>query len=69
MDMRGKNDLNKRGALDLQMILCCHEWMGVINSIVHLRHRWQTQGPWAESRPPPCFYPMAAPSSHLTVKQ
>ena len=20
-----------------------------------LDHRWQTQGPWAESSPPPCF--------------
>ena len=22
---------------------------------VWLRHRWHTQGPWAESGPPPCF--------------
>ena len=21
----------------------------------HLGHLWQTQGPWAESGPPPCF--------------
>ena len=41
-----------------------------------LRHRWQTQGPRAESGPPPCFiqlapcfYPAAALSSHLTVKE
>ena len=24
--------------------------------VIHLiDHRWQTQGPWAESSPPPCF--------------
>ena len=23
--------------------------------LAHSFHRWQTQGPWAESSPPPCF--------------
>ena len=39
-------------------------------------HRWQTQGPGAESGPPPCFirrapcfYPAAAPSSLPLVKE
>ena len=26
-----------------------------INDWYHLNHRWQTQGLWAESSPPPCF--------------
>ena len=34
-----------------------------------LGHRWQTQGPGAESSPPPCFYPVAAPSSLPLVKE
>ena len=43
---------------------------------LHLNHRRQTQGPRAESglhlvasRPAPCFYPAAAPSSRLTVNE
>ena len=39
-------------------------------------HRWQTQGPQAESAlypvssgPAPCFYPAAEPSSSLAVKE
>ena len=42
----------------------------------HISHRWQTQGPRAESglhlllsSPAPCFYPAAALSSRLTVKE
>ena len=34
-----------------------------------LCHRWQTQGLWAESVLPPCFYLAAALSSRLTVKE
>ena len=34
-----------------------------------LEHRWQTQGLWAKSSPPPCFYPVAAPSSLPLVKE
>ena len=40
----------------------------LIQNSKEIEHRWQTQGPWAESGPPPCFYP-AALSSHLTVKE
>ena len=36
---------------------------------VVFHYRWHTQGPQAESSPPPCFYPAAAPSSRLTVKE
>ena len=41
-----------------------------------VRRRWQTQGPWAESGPPPCFiclapcfYPTTAASSLPLVKE
>ena len=34
-----------------------------------LEHRWQTRGPWAESSPPPCFYPVARLSSLALVKE
>ena len=40
---------------------CCY-WITLI-------HRWQTQGPRAESSPPPCFYLAAAPSSLPLVKE
>ena len=36
---------------------------------IHLEHRWQTQGPRAESSPAPCFYPTAVPSSLPLVKE
>ena len=42
---------------------------GTFRLPVPLGHRWQTQGLRAKSRPAPCFYLAAAPSSHLTVKE
>ena len=45
-------------------------------SLFPLDHRWQTQGLWLNpalhlvlSVQAPCFYLVAAPSSHLTVKE
>ena len=40
-----------------------------VTRLVLLKHGRQTPGPQAKSGPAPCFYPVAAPSCHLTVKE
>ena len=42
----------------------------VLCGVIALEHRWQTQGLWAESGPPPCFiWPgtLFLPGSHTEL--
>ena len=51
------------GEFKTLVIRMLKELIGYLSSIkrtqaemkVTLSHRWQTQGPWTESSPPPCF--------------
>lgn len=66
MEIRGKNYSDKRGYLHGQMVMGCHEQVGIINSTVNLRaHMYQpVERPTEESGMsqyfPPALYLMSS---------